>query len=165
MKDYFCGWQCRVFADLDTKRGLRFHNPMTFVPLVAISCSINHEPLKINKIEHTVRKPQIWFLKFYFGKKNLRIWSFRIFQKNEFLATIRDFLKVARCLKTTKNVSFELSNFSLFTNLCPIKIDLSGNTVWPASKTRQIGHFWDSLAILDETFPVSFKHYECVDLT
>ena len=33
------------------------------------------------------------------------------------------------CLKITQNVTFEFFNFGIFTNFCPIKIDLSGNTV------------------------------------
>ena len=34
------------------------------------------------------------------------------------------------CLKITQNVAFEFFNFDIFfTNFCPIKIDLSGNTV------------------------------------
>ena len=35
----------------------------------------------------------------------------------------------AHCLKITQNVAFEFLNFGISTNFCPIKIDLSGNTV------------------------------------
>ena len=44
----------------------------------------------------------------------------------------------------TKYVSFEFSLVSFYTFFCPIKIDLSGNTVWPQSsvfQNLQIGHF------------------------
>ena len=34
-----------------------------------------------------------------------------------------------KCLKITQNVSFEFFNYGISTNFCPIKIDLSGNTV------------------------------------
>ena len=34
-----------------------------------------------------------------------------------------------QCLKITQNVAFEIFNFGIFTNFCPIKTDLSGNTV------------------------------------
>ena len=35
----------------------------------------------------------------------------------------------AHCLKITQNVAYEFLNFGIFTNFCPIKTDLSGNTV------------------------------------
>ena len=50
------------------------------------------------------------------------------------------------CLKITQNVAFEFLILAFSTNFCPIKIDLSGNTVWPQvvvlQKSRQIDHFW-----------------------
>ena len=36
-----------------------------------------------------------------------------------------------QCLKITQNVAFEFLNLAFSTNFCPIKSDLSGNTVWP----------------------------------
>ena len=38
--------------------------------------------------------------------------------------------KFLRCLKITKNVSFEFYNYDILTNFCLLKVDLSGNTVW-----------------------------------
>ena len=35
----------------------------------------------------------------------------------------------AQCLKITQNVAFEFLNFGIFHNFCPIKTDLSGNSV------------------------------------
>ena len=55
-------------------------------------------------------------------------------------------------------------------NFCPIKTDLSGNTVWPLAsdfqKLAKMDHFWHFyltlvqtlLAMLNETFSVIFKH-------
>ena len=56
-------------------------------------------------------------------------------------------------------------------NFCPIKTDLSGNTVWPLAsdfqKLAKVDHFWHFylktlvqtlLAMLNETFSVIFKH-------
>ena len=40
-----------------------------------------------------------------------------------------DFCLDAQCLKIIQNVAFEFFNFGISTNFCPIKIDLSGNTV------------------------------------
>ena len=46
---------------------------------------------------------------------------------------------------------------ALFTNFCPIKIDLSGNTVWPQTsgfqKIVKIEHFWH--------FVWTFGHSKC----
>ena len=37
---------------------------------------------------------------------------------------------IAHCLKITQNVTYEIFEFLAFsTNFCPIKIDLSGNTI------------------------------------
>ena len=49
------------------------------------------------------------------------------------------FPKIALCLKITQNVAFEFFNYGIFHQFCPIKVNLSGNTV---SKTRQMAHFW-----------------------
>ena len=35
----------------------------------------------------------------------------------------------AHCLKITQNVAFEFLTLAFSTNFCPIKTDLSGNTV------------------------------------
>ena len=43
----------------------------------------------------------------------------------------------SQCLKNPQNVSFDLA-----TNVCPIKSDMSGNTVWQqASGFQKNGHF------------------------
>ena len=34
----------------------------------------------------------------------------------------------SKSLKMTQNVAFEFLNFGIFTDFCPIRIDLSGNT-------------------------------------
>ena len=52
--------------------------------------------------------------------------------------------KNAHCLKITQNVSHI---FFVFTNFCPIKSDLSANTVWPLAssfrkKIAEMDHFW-----------------------
>ena len=51
---------------------------------------------------------------------------------------------MAHCLKITQNVAFLILAFS--TNFCPIKTDLSGNTVCPQAsgfqKFAKIDHFW-----------------------
>ena len=42
-----------------------------------------------------------------------------------------------------KNVAFDaFFILAFFTNLCPIKSDLSGNTVWPTTTTVRIGSVW-----------------------
>ena len=46
-----------------------------------------------------------------------------------------------------KNVAFDaFFILAFFTNLCPIKSDLSGNTVWPQTlglqKLAKVDHFW-----------------------
>ena len=49
---------------------------------------------------------------------------------------------------STQNVAFEFLFFILAfsTNFCPIKIDMSGNTVWPQAscfqKLAKMDHFW-----------------------
>ena len=52
----------------------------------------------------------------------------------------KGFAMRAHCLKITQNVAFEFLNF------CPIKTDLSGNTVWPQTsvfqKLAKMDHFW-----------------------
>ena len=55
---------------------------------------------------------------------------------------------VPQCLKITQNVSFESFNFGNFQQFCYIRIDLSGNTVWPQAsgfqklaKMDHFGHF------------------------
>ena len=56
------------------------------------------------------------------------------------------FKVAAHCLKITQNVAFEFWILAFFTNICPIKIDLSGNTVWPQAsgfqKLAKMDHFW-----------------------
>ena len=37
---------------------------------------------------------------------------------------------VSQCLEITQIVSFKFFNFDIFHHFCPIKIDLSGNSVW-----------------------------------
>ena len=55
----------------------------------------------------------------------------------------QSFATATHCLKITQNVAFECLNFGIFTNFCPIKTDLSGNTAnFRLSKTRQNGPFW-----------------------
>ena len=50
----------------------------------------------------------------------------------------------SHCLKIAQSVAFESLTFSI--NFCPIKIDLSGNTVWPQAsgfeKLTQMDLFW-----------------------
>ena len=53
----------------------------------------------------------------------------------------------AQCLKITQNVAFEFFlRVAFFTNFCPIKTDLSGNTVRPQAssfqKLAKMDHFW-----------------------
>ena len=56
----------------------------------------------------------------------------------------------SHCLKITQNVAFEFFNFGIFHQFfCPIKIDLSANTVWPVwpqdsgfKKLAKMDHFW-----------------------
>ena len=50
------------------------------------------------------------------------------------------------CLKITQNVAFEFFLILAFsTNFCPIKTDLTGNTVWPQAlgfqKLNKLDHF------------------------
>ena len=40
-----------------------------------------------------------------------------------------EFKLATQCLKITQNVAFEFWHLAFSTNFCPIKIDLSGNTV------------------------------------
>ena len=78
----------------------------------------------------------------------------------------------SHCLKITQNVEFNFLILAFSTNFCPIKADLSGNTVWPQAfkntpKWTIFGIFiWllstqnenvASLAMLNETFAVIFK--------
>ena len=35
------------------------------------------------------------------------------------------------CLKIIQNVAFEFLNIGIFHQFCLLKVDLSGNTVWP----------------------------------
>ena len=69
-----------------------------------------------------------------------------------------------QCLKITQNVPFSF-------NFCPVKIDLSGNTVWPQTsgfqKLAKLTNFGISMKLLrsqclicNETFSVIFKHCE-----
>ena len=69
-------------------------------------------------------------------------------------------------------VAFEFFNFALSTNFCNIKSDLSGNTVWPKHHgfqklaklpTQNVNvkcKCKHSLAMLNATFSVIFKHCE-----
>ena len=63
------------------------------------------------------------------------------FITNQLIATVLpDFnnkLRISQCLKIAKNVAFEFLCLGIFTNFCSIKIDLSGNTVWPQTSTFQ----------------------------
>ena len=43
----------------------------------------------------------------------------------------------AHYLKITQSVAFELLNFDISTNFCPIKSELSGNTVWQQASDFQ----------------------------
>ena len=49
-------------------------------------------------------------------------------------------------LKITQNVTFEFLILAFSINFCPIKTDLSGNTVWPQAsgfqKLAKMDHFW-----------------------
>ena len=58
----------------------------------------------------------------------------------------------SECLKITQNVSFEFLNFGFSCNFCPVKNDLSGNTVWLKTSV-----FQKIFGILNETFSVIFK--------
>ena len=49
----------------------------------------------------------------------------------------------AQCLKNTQNVAFEIFQFLAFSNnFCPIKSDLSGNTICPQASgfPNMLGH-------------------------
>ena len=61
---------------------------------------------------------------------------------------------IAQCLKITQNVSFEFFNFSIFTNFCPIKVNMSGNTVWPQASGFQKLAKWTILAFLVNFWPL-----------
>ena len=58
----------------------------------------------------------------------------------------KSFSTSAHCLKITQNVAFEFLILAFSTNFCPIKTDLSGNTVWPQAsgfqKLAKMDHFW-----------------------
>ena len=43
---------------------------------------------------------------------------------------------ITHCLKITQNVTFDFLPFAFSSNICPIKSDLSGNTVWPQASIR-----------------------------
>ena len=62
------------------------------------------------------------------------------------------FPKIALCLKITQNVAFEFFNYGIFHQFCPIKVNLSGNTVWPQATGFQniakIDHIWHFNEIL-----------------
>ena len=45
-------------------------------------------------------------------------------------------------MKMNQYVSFELTILTLFNNFCPIKSDLSGNTVSPQTSDFELDHFW-----------------------
>ena len=54
---------------------------------------------------------------------------------------------ISHCLKITLNIAFLILAFSI--NFCDIKIDLSGNTVWPqTSDCQKTRHNWPFLAFL-----------------
>ena len=44
--------------------------------------------------------------------------------------SMRYYASRTHCLKITQNVEFKFLNMAISTNFCPIKTDLSGNTVW-----------------------------------
>ena len=88
-------------------------------------------------------------------------------------------LSKSHCFKITQNVAFAFWHFGIFTNFCPIKIEVSGYTVWPQAsgfqKLAKMDHFWhfkltfvyskckrSSLRsqcwMLNETFSVIFNH-------
>ena len=74
------------------------------------------------------------------------------------LQSIRNSTKIS-CLKISQKRSHLIFSILAFsTNFCPIKIDLSGNTVWPQSsgifkKLAKIDHFWH--------FWLTFVHSKC----
>ena len=55
------------------------------------------------------------------------------------------YLTLSHCLKITQNVAFEFLILAFSTNICPIKSDLSGKTVWPqasgSQKLANLDHF------------------------
>ena len=69
--------------------------------------------------------------------------SERIHEKSQWKVTKKSY---TFCLKIIKNVAFLVLKFGIFTNFCPIKSDLSGNTVWPQAsgfqKLVKTDHFW-----------------------
>ena len=54
-------------------------------------------------------------------------------------------LTISQCWKITQNVAYKFFNLGISINFCPIKSDLSGNTVWPQAsgfqKLTKIDHF------------------------
>ena len=66
-----------------------------------------------------------------------------------------------QCWKILKNVAFKRFLILVFsTNFCPIKIDLSGNTIWLQTsgfqKMRLLMWFSNTVLTLQSSYPVSF---------
>ena len=62
--------------------------------------------------------------------KEERVWiNDRIFEPQITLHSNISCITVAKCLKITENNAFEYLNLDIFHRFCPIKSDLSGNTI------------------------------------
>ena len=69
------------------------------------------------------------------------------FLKKPFSKSNKQYTTYSHCLKITQNVAIEFLNFGIFPpKICPIKTDLSGNTVWLQAsgfqKLSKMDHFW-----------------------
>ena len=58
--------------------------------------------------------------------------------------------------KITQNDTFEFLNFGIFRQLCPIKIDVSGNTVWSQASGFQKLLKMTILGILNELLSTQY---------
>ena len=86
----------------------------------------------------SLQKKIFWWLHFFFAHARSPAYLPPILVKQKLLLTLglQIFMHISQW-KTLKSLTGTFGILAFFTNFCPIKTDLSGNTVWPQTSVFQ----------------------------
>ena len=118
--------------------------PITAAKRTALSTiitleSLESQPIRLSEKSCTIGLASTAF--FILVSEKYKKVSFSTWPREVFL-----YYHWVNCLKITQNVAFEFWISAFSTNFCPIKTDMSGNTVWlqasGVQKLAKMDHFW-----------------------